>query len=66
MALQRGHDAAGHDGIGNDAVILKALMEADREQAIGGLGLTIGLPLLIGTGAIVGVVKIDRRHAMGD
>jgi hypothetical protein len=60
MTLKRRHDPAGHDGIGNDALILKSLMEADCEQAIGRLGLTIGLPFLIGPGAIVGVIKIDR------
>jgi alkylation response protein AidB-like acyl-CoA dehydrogenase len=31
VALQRRHDAAGHDGIGGDALVLEPLVEADRE-----------------------------------
>ena len=41
-----------------------ALMQTDREQGVGGLGLTIGAPLVIGSAAEVWVVEVDPGPAV--
>ena len=55
-------DVARHQRINRDAIILPALRGADSEQDVGGLGLAVGRPLVVGAEPVVQVVKDDRRE----
>ncbi len=65
MLLQPGMGPSGIHGIGRDAPAAEPLRQADREQGVGGLGLSIGVPFVIRAAPILDVVEVDVGAAMG-
>ena len=61
MALQRGEDSAWMHRESLAAALLQPRIHAQREQAVRGLGLAIGLPLVIAAIGPVGIVPADIR-----
>ncbi|MFF1904862.1 hypothetical protein [Kitasatospora sp. NPDC058218] len=59
VALQIGPDAAGHQGVGGDAVVGPAAADFDGEEDLGGFGLSVGVPGIVGAAAEEQVVEAD-------
>ena len=64
MAAEIGLDPARMHRIGVDAHDGIALLDPDREQHVGGLGLAIAAPRIIGAVLVIGVFEVDRAHVV--
>lgn len=64
VLLQSGGDGTGMGRVGDDSVVTPAFGDADGQQHIGGLGLPVCAPRIVGSETVVDVVEHHRRQQM--
>src|SRR3989475_1778788 len=64
VSAELSQDAARMQGVGVHAASPETSLEADREENVGRLRLTVGEPLVVRSALELDVIEDDRRHVM--